>query len=144
MFLENPIVLIVCVLLVMIVTIKAVSSFADACEETKNNIKRIATIDRFLIEGAVLNKEIKGDFRGFIVGKGSISQNEYYVAYQILEDGGKQLVKLDADKTIIYDNLDNETAPYVEYGKNKFGDIIAIKLSVPQETIVQEYNLALN
>ena len=87
--------------------------------------------------------EIKGSFRlGLGSGRGEVSEQQYYVAYEILEDNGKKLFKMPADITTIYDTLDENAQAYVEIDENYYG-VFAMRLYVPKGTITQEYDLSL-
>lgn len=101
-------------------------------------------IVKYSISSTNYDEDIEGESLQFIIGKGSVSEKGYYVVYQILEDGGKKLLKLDAEKTIIYDNLEEGEMPYVELGKkNISGEYLQIKLYVPKGTIQEKYDLSL-
>ena len=73
----------------------------------------------------------------FVLGTGSINNTDYYVYYEILDDGGLILKKLNAERTIIYETLNQNTEAYIElnpnYGKKN-------KLFVPKDTIKVKYN----
>lgn len=79
----------------------------------------------------------------FFLGCGSIGTDSYYVCYEILEDGGVTLIKLDANKTIIYEKLAEDETAYAEISQNGWGEIKGIKLYLPQNTIQVDYDLAL-
>ncbi len=87
--------------------------------------------------------EIEGNIRGsFFIGYGSISENQYYVAYEILDDKGKKLFKMPAEITVIYDMLAKDAQAYAEVDENYYG-MVGVRLYVPTGTITQEYDLSL-
>lgn len=79
------------------------------------------------------NSQISG---GFTLGTGHFEEKDYYVCYEILDDGGLQLFKLDANDTIIYETLDTQEA-YVEIS-HEFNT--KNKLYIPKNAIKVEYN----
>lgn len=70
------------------------------------------------------------------MGTGHFEEKDYYICYEILDDGGLQLLKLDANDTIIYETLDTQEA-YVEISSEYN---VKNKLYVPKNTIKVEYN----
>lgn len=84
--------------------------------------------------------EVSGEFH---LGCGDIKEKQYYVAYEVLEDEGKKLLKMPADITTIYDILDENSQACVEIDENGYG-IVAIRLYVPKGTITRNYDLSLN
>lgn len=100
--------------------------------------------NKYPIASVCYDEDIEGENFRFVLGKGSVSEKGYYVVYQILDDGGKKLLKLDVEKTIIYDILEVGDTPYVELGERDiYGDYLNIRLYVPKGTIQQEYDLSL-
>lgn len=93
--------------------------------------------------------EIEGKFHGFSLGlsgsvNGTISEASYYVAYQVLEDGGKSLYKIPANITILYDTLENGQDGYAEVDINDYGTTKAIRLYVPKGTVPHNYDVSIN
>ena len=76
----------------------------------------------------------------FTIGHRRIDRNDYYLSYQILDDGGVKLIKFDAEKTIIYKTLKTDDEAYAEIIKDGFEDVKKIKLYVPKNTIKVEYD----
>lgn len=134
------IVLFIASMLVMIY--KFVSEFKDTLVMIAVSKNEVVETSKYLIVSVKYNEQVEGEYRSFILGKGEVSEISYYVVYQVLEDGGKKLVKLETDDTIIYDNLNDSDEPYVEYDKNKYDEILAIRLYVPKGTITQDYDLS--
>lgn len=66
-----------------------------------------------------------------------------YICYEILEDGGIKLLKLDASKTTIYETLSENEMAYAEIDINGFGKKKEIRLFLPKNTIQVEYNMSL-
>lgn len=95
------------------------------------------TVDTFFIRSISYQSDSKADF---ILGCGSIYGKDYYVCYQVLDDGGIQLMRITAQKAIIYETLDADDTAYVEIEKNGFGITKSIKLYVPIGTIYEQYN----
>jgi len=97
-------------------------------------------VETEVINIVALNYEtdIKGSF---ILGFGNMSTKKYYVAYKVLDDGGKQLIEMDAEDVIIYDSLGNDEQAYLEIDKNYYGRETAKRLYVPQNAIIENYEL---
>ena len=74
----------------------------------------------------------------FILGTGSLDNTDYYVCYEILDDGGLVLKKLNAERTIIYETLNENAEAYIELNPN-FGK--KDKIFVPKNTIKIKYEL---
>lgn len=92
------------------------------------------------IQSIVIDDSVTGTF---VLGIGTVSNKQYYVAYEIQEDGGLKLIQLDAEKTTIYQTLSENETPYVECYCNGFYTIKEIKLYVPENTIQRNYDLDL-
>lgn len=129
-----------------------VALFCVLLSDTKHFALKIAQIDEereqisthvTYLASINYQSEIKGQFCiGFGIGSGKVSEQQYYVAYEVLEDSGKKLFKMPADITTIYDTLDKGAQAYVEIDENYYG-VSAMRLYVPQGTITQEYDLSL-
>lgn len=63
-----------------------------------------------------------------------------YVCYQVLGDGGIQLMRILAQEAVIYETLAAEDTAYIEMERNGWGITKAIKLYVPMGTIYEQYN----
>lgn len=85
------------------------------------------------------DKEYEGSF---VLGSGSIGSQEYITAYRVTEDGGKKYFKMNRDKVIIYETLNNDEQAYAVIKKASLG-VKEIKLYVPKNTIEKEINLSL-
>lgn len=79
----------------------------------------------------------------FILGCGSVNSESCYICYEILEDGGIKLLKLNAAKTTIYETLSENEMAYAEIDVNGFGEKKEIRLFLPKNTIQVEYNMSL-
>ena len=76
----------------------------------------------------------------FVFGCGSLGNENYYVCYEVLEDGGLKLTKYKTSVTIIYETLkENETA-YAEVSINGHGKVVGVKMYVPENAIQTEYS----
>ena len=95
------------------------------------------TVETNYIRSISYQSDSKADF---ILGCGSIDRKDYYVCYQVLDDGGIQLMRILAEKVIIYETLDTDDMAYVEIERNGFGITKSIKLYVPIGTIYEQYN----
>lgn len=80
----------------------------------------------------------------FFLGCSSIETEEYFVCYEMLEDGGITLLKLEAEKTIIYETLDPGDKACAEIETDGWGYCKGIKLYVPQNTVQVKYDLSLD
>lgn len=105
----------------------------------KENENKVVTNKAYLESLSYGGNELSGNW---ILGSGYISGKQYYVAYEILEDGGKKLLKIPADETIIYDTLESNENAYLEIDKNGNGTVKARRLYVPTGTITKEYSLS--
>ena len=101
----------------------------------------MVTTEKVFLESINYESTVTGRW---ILGSDYISDKQYYVAYEILEDGGKKLFKMDAEKTIIYDILKENDTAYLEIEKNGNGVIKAMRLYVTDGTIVRDYDLSLD
>ena len=80
---------------------------------------------------------------GFFLGFGSVGGEEYYVCYEVLDDGGLKLRKIAATNTVIYQTLDDGEQAYAEVTINGWGIELGTKLYVPKDTVRVEYDLSL-
>lgn len=117
----------------------------------EEGFKELNTTYTYKVELASL--EVQGNLQGnfisasggsFILGSGEIKNKQYYIAYKVLEDGGKQVFKMPIEKTVIYDTLDSGSGAYAEIDETKISGIKSIKIYVPKGTITQKYDLSLN
>lgn len=79
----------------------------------------------------------------FVLGTGKIAETDYYTCYEVLEDGGIQLINLEAKKTVIYSTLEDNEEAYAEMDIDGYGDTSQIRLYVPKNTIQSEYDFDL-
>lgn len=114
--------------------------FFDYSPKYNNEKIETETEYKIMLRSIQYNSETqgKGSFvlgQSYGIGNSEIKTQNYYVCYQILEDGGLKLFKMDVEKTTIYET-DDDTAYAIQ-------DISTeeIKLYVPRNTIKQEYNL---
>lgn len=117
-------------------------------KQIEDDVKRVYSTSTIQLASVNYTSEISGDTSGgFYLGfgsiKGSVSEKQYYVAYKVLEDGGKKLFKMPAEITVIYDTLDSDSQAYAEIDMNIHEDMLGIKLFVHKDTIVQDYDLSL-
>ena len=92
-----------------------------------------------------LDSQIEGTYRkNFYYGYGYINEEMYYIVYEVFEDGGLFLTKIAADKTIVYDTLQEGETAYIEVKRNGFGHVVQYKLYVPEGSISREYDLSLS
>ena len=111
-------------------------------ENIINELSKQENIETIPLYSVVSSNEY--EYEGhFFLGSGSIDGRQYYVAYRVLEDGGKKYFKMDKDKTVIYDTLENADTSYAEIEKNSFGITTKINLYVPKDTIVKTIDLSL-
>jgi hypothetical protein len=80
-------------------------------------------------------------FSNFFYGYGTLENKEYYVVYVEESDGGLKLTKYPVEKSKIYPQLDENTAPYVEITSNGYGTIVEIKLYIPENSVQSEYKI---
>lgn len=125
------------------ITVIGAKPYLEQIKEGQAKMQEIHT-ETILLASLDYTTNIEGEFRSsFTMGRGRIDTVDYYVAYEVLQDGGKRLVKIPSDNTIIYNNLDNSAQAYAEIDKNGYG-IQAYRLYVPKNTITQEYDLSLH
>lgn len=125
--------------LVMMIGLLFGALWKDLEKEEMEKIEVVTTTTKSLASVDYANG-INGTF---CLGYSSISEKQYYIAYEILEDDGKKLFKMPVDKTTIYDTLIVDSQAYVEIDENDFG-IVEMRLYVPQGTITQKYDLSLD
>lgn len=133
------------------IIITAIKTFCLMCliillfpiwENIINELSKQENIETIPLYSVVSSNEY--EYEGhFFLGSGSIDGRQYYVAYRVLEDGGKKYFKMDKDKTVIYDTLENADTSYAEIEKNSFGITTKINLYVPKDTIVKTIDLSL-
>lgn len=133
------------------IIITAIKTFCLMCliillfpiwENIINELSKQENIETIPLYSVVSSNEY--EYEGhFFLGSGSIDGRQYYVAYKVLEDGGKKYFKMDKDKTVIYDTLENADTSYAEIEKNSFGITTKINLYVPKDTIVKTIDLSL-
>jgi len=114
------------------------SEYSERVKEVHNEIENYVETEVINIVALNYETDIKGSF---ILGFGNMSTKKYYVAYKVLDDGGKQLIEMDAEDVIIYDSLGNDEQAYLEIDKNYYGRETAKRLYVPQNTIIENYEL---
>ncbi len=133
------------------IIITAIKTFCLMCliillfpiwENIINELSKQENIETIPLYSVVSSNEYEYEGR-FFLGSGSIDGRQYYVAYEILEDGGKKYFKMDKDKTVIYDTLENADTSYAEIEKSGFGITTKINLYVPKDTIVKTIDLSL-
>jgi len=118
-----------------------IAKLEDKRQEVTTDTVRLASIN--------YSSEIKGSIReSFVIGSGyengRIEEEQYYVAYRVLDDGGKKLYKMKADISIIYDTLEADDEAYAEVDTNGLGQLVAVRIFVPQGSIVQDYDFSLD
>lgn len=79
----------------------------------------------------------------FVLGVGTVKNKEYYIAYEVLKDNGKKLVKIPIDNSVIYDILEDEENAYIEIVTNGLRQEVETKIYVPKGTITKEYDMSL-
>lgn len=99
---------------------------------------REENVETCALQGIAYQEQSTGSFA---LGFGSIKNKSYYVCYQILDDGGLNLLRLPADKTVRYEILDADDEAYAEISKNGLGEYMSIKLYVPKDTAQVDYDL---
>ena len=114
------------------------SEYSERVKEVHNEIESYVETEMINIVTLNYETDIKGSF---ILGFGNMSTKKYYVAYKVLDDGGKQLIEMDAEDVIIYDSLGNDEQAYLEIDKNYYGRETAKRLYIPQNTIIEDYEL---
>lgn len=133
------------IIAVIILIAFGVSAFKFLQEESRKDkeLSEQVTTSKYDVVSIDFQSQTEGKYRHFIIGTGQIKSKEYYVIYKVLPDGGKILVKLESDSTVIYDTLEENETAYVENDINGHGYTVATRLYVPKNTIKQEYDLSL-
>lgn len=117
--------------------------FIDMSKEFKKLDEYKIETEKIELYSVVLDDGVEGRF---ILGSGYLGNKQYFVAYRVLEDGGKAIYKMDANISVIYDTLESGESAYVEKETKVMilGSYpISYKIYVPQGTITQEYDLSL-
>ena len=89
-----------------------------------------------------IDNTISGSYKSFLIGRGTIKEEEYYCCYRKTSDGGLKYYKFKMSDTTVYETLKNGEQAYVEKITDGFGELLGYKLYVPENTIIQEMNLA--
>lgn len=89
-----------------------------------------------------IDNTISGSYKSFLIGHGTIKEEEYYCCYRKTSDGGLKYYKFKMSDTTVYETLKNGEQAYVEKITDGFGELLGYKLYVPENTIIQEMNLA--
>ena len=115
--------------------------------EEEQKEKNKITTETIYLASINYTSEIKGKgsvfYLGIGYGSGKVSEEQYYVAYRIREDGGLVLYKMLADEVVIYETLDEGEKAYVEIDSNWWGEQGMKRLYVPKGTVMQDYDLSL-
>lgn len=77
----------------------------------------------------------------FVMGSRRAEEKEYYCCYKLLDDGGKEFVKYPMADTTIYETLKEGEQPYAETDIGFWKT--TRKIYVPENTIIQEYDLSI-
>lgn len=129
-----------------IVVLLGLIGLGITCKEAGNKLEKMGGKSKELHTETILLQSINATTRvsgSFTYGIGTINQKDYYVTYQVLEDGGKQIYKMPAEKTVIYETLESGSQAYVEEDVNGYGSVTARRLYVPTGSIEQKYDLTL-
>lgn len=132
-------------LLLILITIMVIAIgiplglLAKGFNDTYAEMKEVKA-EKILLASTVHDTRSEGKFR---YGRGYIEDKDYFVAYQILDDGAKKIYKMEAQKTYIYNTLQPGEQAYVDVYKDGFGYIQKYHLYVPENAIEEEYNLSL-
>ena len=100
-----------------------------------NKLKNELSVSKVFLKSITYKSSLEGNFT---LGHGTLGERDYYVTYQVLDDGGVILKRFDADNTVIYEILKDEQV-YADIIKDGFG-FIKVKLYVPENTIKVEYD----
>lgn len=92
------------------------------------------------LESVDLQTQLNGSFT---YGRGSIQEKEYYVVYEVQEDGGLVLEKYSATDTVLYPILDKGSRPYVEKDLTKYDRVIQYRMYIPKNSIEKKYDLSI-
>lgn len=115
-------------------------SFFSELGDMKDKSSQITT-QTFNIVSLDFNTSLNGNF---VLGTGKLEDEQYYVCYKVLEDGGKKLTEIPCDITTIYDTLKSDENAYLEEDRNYYDGLRAVRLYVPENTIQQSYDLSLS
>lgn len=98
-------------------------------------LKNELSVSKVFLKSITYKSSLEGNFT---LWHGTLEERDYYMTYQILDDGGVILKRFDADNTVIYEILKDEQV-YADIIKDGFG-FIKVKLYVPEDTIKVEYD----
>lgn len=98
-------------------------------------LKNELSVSKVFLKSITYKSSLEGNFT---LWHGTLEERDYYMTYQILDDGGVILKRFDADNTVIYEILKDEQV-YADIIKDGFG-FIKVKLYVPENTIKVEYD----
>lgn len=138
-FIVKIIALVIATVVALIAVIPVYSEFQEMLK-SKNSEEEINIVNLVAIDLQI--KEKISIEETFVLGTGSISNKneDYYFAYEVLEDGGKKLYKMNVNTTIIYDDLSNEEKAYAVV-ISKSNKILKTNLHVPVGTIIENINV---
>ena len=126
------------IIAVVVSGIYAFSNFRSEISDVKSKTDEL-TVETVNLRSVAYQNSLSGRFN---LGFGTLNGHDYYVCYEVLDDNGIKLLKLDANKTVIYDTITDGEA-YAEIESNGWGIVQSIKLYVPTDTIQTEYDFSL-
>ena len=124
-----------CLIIVLILGYKCDSLMKE--HKKLREERHIEKIELYSIETA---DKISGHF--YCMGRGTIDEIDYYCCYRKTDDGGMTYYKFEMDKTTIYESLKEGNQAYVEVVTDGLKNVVEYKLYVPENTIIQQMNLA--
>lgn len=96
------------------------------------------------IKVTVLSADITTQNEGsFTLGRGELESKTYYVVYEQTEDNGLLFVKYPCENTVFYTELPADATAYAEKDMNKYGEVLACRLYLPEGSVVHTYDLSL-
>lgn len=81
------------------------------------------------IYSAISSKKTQGVF---VLGTGFLNKTEYYVFYEVAEDGAKEYTKYRKDISRIHDTLQGSAQPYIQVTTNGFDSVTCVDIYVPE------------
>lgn len=88
--------------------------------------------------------EISGElFGNYILCSGSISNIEYYVFYEEVENATKKYTKYEKDICLIHDTLMEDEQSYIVLTSNWRGKVTQVDIFVPDGSVEQHIDLSL-
>jgi hypothetical protein len=134
---------------VVIISIFVIAFFVAVIElitssvEESEKLENYETVETVYIQSINFETDISG-YKRFLIGSGKIQEKNYYYVYLLQSDGGIKLTKYNADNTVIYQTVKENERSYAEITRDRLDKITEVKLYVPENSIIENYDFEIN